>query len=143
MWIFGRSVYIMEYYAPFRVARQLGQIADIVGDIPVHPQITREVRYWGPTMSPLDAQTSFQITFHIVWDERMGAGEDPGMTGGYRSWWEGHLSVWLTILGVLDDEELEPGVDQVVGGEDDVPGERVMVYVGRGVGRQQRRVWVV
>lgn len=37
MWIFGRLVYIMEYYAPFRVARRLGQVQDIVGDIPVYP----------------------------------------------------------------------------------------------------------
>lgn len=40
-----------------------------------------------------------------------------------------------TIPGVLDDEELELGVDQVVGGEDDGPGERVVVRVGCGVRR--------
>lgn len=66
----------------------------------------------------------------------MGAGEDPGMTGGCQSWWEGHFPVQLTIPGVLDDEELESGVDQVVGGEDDGPRERVVVHVGRVVGGQ-------
>lgn len=82
-----------------------------MGNILVYPQITREVRYWGPIESPLDGRMSFQRAFHLLWDERIGAGEDPGMTGGYRSWWEGHLPVWLTIPGVLDDEDLEPRVD--------------------------------
>lgn len=56
-----------------------------MGDILVYPRITQEVRYWGPTASPLDGHMSFKIAFHIVWDEWMGAGEDPGITGGYRS----------------------------------------------------------
>lgn len=42
----------------------------------------------------------------------------------------------LTIPGVLEDEELQPGVDQVVGGEDDGPGERVVVGAGHVAGKQ-------
>lgn len=107
-----------------------------MGDIPIYPWITWEVRYWGPIASPLEGRTIFQIVSHLVWDERMGAGEDPVTTGGYRSWWEGHLSVRLTIPRVLEDDEIQPAVDQVIGGEDDGLGERGVVGVGRGAGGQ-------
>lgn len=42
----------------------------------------------------------------------------------------------LTIPGILEDDELQSIVDEVVSGEDDGPDERVVVVVGRGVGRQ-------
>lgn len=53
------------------------------------------------------------------------------------------MPVRLTIPGVLEDDELQPIIDQVVGREDDGPSERVVVVVGHGVGGQQRRVRVV
>lgn len=143
MWLFGRSVYIMEYYAPYRVARQFDLVQDIVGDIPLYPRMTREERYWGPTVSPLEGKSSFQMAPYLVWDEWLRVGEDPRTTGGYRSWWEGHFLVHLTIPGILEDDELQPTIDEVVGREDDGPNERVVVVAGRGAGRQQRRVRVV
>lgn len=72
---------------------------------------------------------------YLVWDEWLREREDPRTTGGYRSWWEGHFLVHLTILSVLEDDEMQSKVDEVVGGEDDGPNERVVVAVGRGVGR--------
>lgn len=44
-----------------------------------------------------------------------------------------HLPVRLTILGVLED-------DEVVGGEENAPGDRVLVGGCRGVMRKQRGV---
>lgn len=39
----------------------------------------------------------------------------------------------------MEEDELQPIVDQIIGGEDDGLGERVMVGAERGVGEQQRR----
>lgn len=47
MWLFGQSIYVMEYYAPYRVARQFGHVLDIVRDIPLYPKTTWEVGRWG------------------------------------------------------------------------------------------------
>lgn len=58
------------------------------------------------------------------------------MTGGYRSWWQGNFPMHLTIPGVLEDDELQSVVDEIVDGEDDGSGERVVVVVGRGASGQ-------
>lgn len=85
MWLFGRSMYVMEYYAPYRVVRQFNLVWDIVGDIPLYPRMTREVGRWGLMVIPLEGRTSFQTTSYLVWDEWRGARDDLGMTGGYES----------------------------------------------------------
>lgn len=77
-------------------------------------------------------------------DEGRGVGEDPRYTRGYMSQWEGHFPMHLTILGVLKDDELQPTVDhEVVGGEDDVPSDRVLAGAWRGAGRQHRGFRVI
>lgn len=44
----------------------------------------------------------------------------------------------------MEDDELQLVVDEIVGGEDDAPSDRVLAGVGRGGRRQQReRVRVV
>lgn len=116
----------MEYYAPYRVARQFKEVHDIVGDIPLYLWITQEVGLWGQTVSPLKGSTGFQTTTYLVWDEWRGVGEDLGTTRGYMSWWEAHLPVQLTILGVLEDDEVKPTMDEIVIREEDAPGDRVL-----------------
>lgn len=91
-------------------------------------------------MSPLEGRSNFKTATYLVWDEWRGAGEDLGTTGGYRSWWEAHLLVWLTIPRVLDDDDIQPAVDDIVRGEEDALGDRDLVGGGRGSVRQRRGV---
>lgn len=86
-------------------------------------------------MSPLEGRTNFQMVSYFVWDEWRGARENPGTNGGCMSWWEGHFLVCLTILVFLEDDELHPAIDEVVGGEEDAPSDRVLARAGKGVGR--------
>lgn len=44
----------------------------------------------------------------------------------------------LTILGVLEDDGVQPTVDEKVRGEEDAPGDRVLAGGGRGAVRQGR-----
>lgn len=92
-------------------------------------------------MTLLEGRTSFQMVAYLVWDEKKGVGEDPRMTEGYRRWWEAYRPVRLTILEVLEDDELQPIVDEVVRGEEDTPRDRV--FVGGGKDDMKKRKGVV
>lgn len=95
---------------------------DIVRKDRTHPHITRETTTWGDAIRPFKVWLSFTSVEIVVWDECWDIA-DQGCTRAYAAWWEAHRLFQLTILGILEANEIAPSIDEIVGGEGEVERE--------------------
>lgn len=70
MWLFGKSMYVVEHYVPHWVARQFGDVQDVVGYEQLYPRITREVGIWGQAIIPFEVRVSWEGVVTMIWDDQ-------------------------------------------------------------------------